>query len=74
MDQHAAFDAALITSMSEKKSEVRVLAWCSFIIAAVLLESRSTDYGVSAVRLLSVSHRATFRFGMNRGRWDRPAN
>jgi hypothetical protein len=37
MDQHAAFDAALITSMSEKKSEVRVLAWCSFIIAAVIL-------------------------------------
>jgi hydrogenase-4 membrane subunit HyfE len=37
MAQHAAFDAALITSMSEKKSEVRVLAWCSFIIAAVIL-------------------------------------
>jgi hypothetical protein len=37
MDQHAAFDAALITSISERKSEVRVLAWCSFIIAAVIL-------------------------------------
>jgi hypothetical protein len=37
MDQHAAFDAALITSMSEKKSEVRALVWCSFIVAAVIL-------------------------------------
>ena len=37
MDQHTAFDAALITSMSERKSEVRVLAWCSFIIVAVIL-------------------------------------
>jgi hypothetical protein len=39
-----------------------------------LLDSRSTDCGVSAVRLLSVSGGATFRFGMNRGRQDRPPN
>jgi hypothetical protein len=37
MDQHVAFDAALITSMPERKGEVRVLAWCSFIIVAAIL-------------------------------------
>jgi hypothetical protein len=37
MDQHVAFDAALITSMPERKGEVRMLAWCSFIIIAAIL-------------------------------------
>jgi hypothetical protein len=36
MDQHVALDAALITSMPERKGEVRVLAWCSFVIATAM--------------------------------------
>jgi len=37
MDQHVAFDAALTTSTPERKGEVRVLAWCSFIIVGAIL-------------------------------------
>ena len=37
MDQHLAFDASLITSRPERKSKVRVLLWCSFIIAVSIL-------------------------------------
>jgi hypothetical protein len=37
MDQHVALDAALITSMPERKAEVRVFSWCSFIIVAAIL-------------------------------------
>ena len=37
MNQHVALDAALATSMPQRKGDGRLLAFCSFILVAAVL-------------------------------------